>query len=565
MNKNNLSLFSFLFSVIFINSVSLFCANLTPSGISVLDNMGTKRTNFSNTEPIVMWQKVYNSNTSSSKIYFTFYILNPSGSICFQHTGNAAPGTQGYSETQISGINISQFYSVPGEYTFRGKAELDSETVTQEIKFTVSSPNITLIYPPYGARNLSDNPLTFRWVSSGASMYRIIVADNAGMNNPAHSYTNNGENSYTYPDNPTLPREKLTPGEVYYWKVEGLDSVGNVISQSLVYNFSIKSESSNQSRNVKISALSLTAPVMSQKEPVNFKVSVINEGNTSENNINIKLSLGGVEANDSPKQIAIINSGQSHEIPFTAFMPENQEQALAVACIDIFDDNISDNCKTLLVNTASYNRQKKKLNYDEMIEILKKRLGIGNIEDLKDYDLISIVCPSCGEGELSDLISGLVSGESQVSGVLVEGDEGTTKKITNNFSKEEFNLTDLNMKIEFFTELSGFTSVFENKDSYTLVIKDRKEWKNIWQKMFADKDLPEVDFSKNMVVLIVSSPKDNADFIRLMGIRKSGEESVIDYYIVENPQEAMESAYILKSIERIEGSIKFNKINRNKR
>jgi hypothetical protein len=200
-----------------------------------------------------------------------------------------------------------------------------------------------------------------------------------------------------------------------------------------------------------------------------------------------------------------------------------------------------------------------------MIEILKKRLGIGNIEDLKDYDLISIVCPSCGEGELSDLISGLISGESQVSGVLVEGDEGTTKKITNNFSKEEFNLTDLNMKIEFFTELSGFTSVFENKDSYTLVIKERKEWKNIWQKMFADKDLPEVDFSKNMVVLIVSSPKDNADFIRLMGIRKSGEESVIDYYIVENPQEAMESAYILKSIERIEGNIKFNKINRNKR
>jgi len=550
-----------------------FCAgnagaqDLTAQGAYIMDTAGNNRTSFSNNETVMMLQKVYNSTSTASMIYFTFDIINPDGAVAFRHTGNAAPGTPGLAQSQISGINVAQFYVTPGEYTFKGKAELAGNTpVIQQVRFTVSSPNITLIYPPYGARNLSDKPLTFRWISSGGSRYRIAVGDNAGLHNPVHTYTNDGEAFYSYPDNPTLPREQLTPGAVYYWKIEGLDGANNVISESLVYNFSLKSDTSGQSRNIKTVSLALSSAVSDWAQPVNFKAKVSNDGNTAESNINLKLTLGGIEAQNSPKQITMLSPEQSSEFPFTAFMPEGMNQALAVACVDIFDDNVPDNCKTLLVSKTDPAQSSQKMSYDEMWAAIKARLGLENAAILENYTFASISCPSCSEGELSELIAALLSGESQITSVSSEGGTQTGAITVSSGSSVSLSFGDLSMKQEFFTEISGHTDAFANKDILTSVIRSRKEFKNVWKKLFSGKDLPELDFSKKMLALVVASPDAGAEFVQLLGGRKSAKGRVFDYYFIQGVKGSSfpSPAYLLKAVDAEEGEIEFKRVDMGK-
>lgn len=400
-------------------------ANLTAAGIAVLDVTGSARNSFSNTEYVILRQQVRNDAASAKMIYFKFYILNPSGAVVFTHEGNAAPGTPGLSQTQLSGMNISRFYAIPGEYTFRGVATLDPEpAVTQEVKFAVSSPNITLIYPPLGARGLADTPLIFRWSASGASKYRLTVSDSASLYNPVHTAINSGGSSYAYPQNPTQPREKLAPGQVYYWKVEGLDAYNNKISDSNIYNFSMQAQGP-KTRDVAVTQLEVQHPEkLDFTKQLEFKVTLTNLGSASESNINVKLTVGGMPADGSPKQVQNLDAGHHHQAPFKGYVPQDQNQSLVVACIDLFDDNIPNNCKTLLLSKPAAQppetpKEYKKMTYDEMWDALKKRLGPDALKALEGYDLDSLTCPDCTGDELNSILAALLAGDATITGTSV--------------------------------------------------------------------------------------------------------------------------------------------------
>ena len=386
-------------------------ANLTGHAASVADASGSERNTFSNSETIAMRQQVTNAVQGVGMINFTFIIKNSGGATVFTHTGNAAPGTPGLSQTQVSGVPISSFYSIPGNYTFEASAVLDGETSNAApVVFTISSPNLTLIYPPSGARGLSDTPLVFRWTGSGASQYRITVSENAGLYNPVHQSINSGDTSFSYPQTSSQPREQLVPQQIYYWKVEGLDAVGNTISESNVYNFSLGNQAASQSRNIIVTDVSLTAPLLDRAKPLNFKATVYNAGNNAETNVGIKLSLGGVSAQDSPRQIQLLSGGERAQVPFTAYMPADQESSLAVACVDVFDDNLTDNCKTKLIAQDAgtlpvIGGPSKKMSYEELWEELKKRLGPDALKALDGYTFESIECAGCSGSEL-DVFSG---------------------------------------------------------------------------------------------------------------------------------------------------------------
>lgn len=422
-------LFTFLLSCflafLLLSPSPLLGANLTAAGITALDVTNAARNSFSNTEYVSLRQQVRNETAGANMIYFKFYILNPSGAVVFTHEGNAAPGTPGLAQSQISGMNISRFYSVPGEYTFRGTATLDPEpAVTQEIKFAVSSPNITLIYPPLGARGLADTPLIFRWSASGASKYRLTVSDSASLYNPVHTAINSGESSYAYPSNPTQPREQLSPGQVYYWKVEGLDAYNNKISDSNIYNFSMQAQG-QKTRDVAVTGLEIQHPEnLDFTKQLEFKVTIKNLGSASESNINVKLTVGGMPADGSPKQVSSLDAGQRHQTPFNGYAPQDQNQSLVVACIDLFDDNIPNNCKTLLLSKPSAQlpdkpKEYKKLTYDEMWDALKKRLGPDALKALEGYDLSSLTCPDCTSEELNSIFAALLAGDASITGASV--------------------------------------------------------------------------------------------------------------------------------------------------
>ena len=574
-------LFFFVFLLPFtLSPVRSFAAvNLTAVGISICDISGSARTTFSNTESVVLRQQVNNSTQSVNMITFRFRILNPSGAVTFEHEGNAAPGTPGLSQTQISGILISQFYSVPGIYIFRGKATLDSETVTQEISFNVSSPNITLTYPPHGVKNLSDNPLVFRWVASGASKYKLTVSDNPGLYNPIYTDVNSGGSSATYPQNPTEPRQQLVAGQSYYWKIEGLDVYNNKISESNVYSFAMRADAASQSRNITVSALAITTPVIDFQKPINFQVTVSNTGSSNESNIALKFTLGGVPAQDSPKQISFLNAGQSSNFAFTAFVPSGQNDSLAVACTDLFDDNIPDNCKTKLISKSGggsgFQPPAKQMSYAEMWNEILKRLGPDAVKSMEGYTFESISCPNCSGAELSEMIAALVGGDAQIINAAIASSGGLILPGGGSSRSTGWSALDrapeMSLDIPEFTgslakEWSGFSDIFNNKKIKTFVLRTKKEWKGVW-KLLSSEELPRVDFKKKMIIGIVSGRKDRAENIRILNWRKTTEGRRADYYMVQaaRKKKLLLPAYMFKVMDKDkDGKVKFRRLDMGK-
>ncbi|MFA6435027.1 MAG: hypothetical protein WCW52_10060 [Elusimicrobiales bacterium] len=554
-----------------------FAGNLTGHVVSVVDAGGLPRTSFSNSETVTLRQQVNNAVQGAGMINFTFKVLNPAGAAAFTHTGNAAPSTPGLSQTQISGVPISSFYSTPGNYSFQGTATLDGETSAPPAAvFTVSSPNITLIYPPSGAVGLSDTPLIFRWVGSGASQYRITVGENAGLYNPVHQSVNTGETLFSYPQNPSVPREQLVPQQLYYWKVEGLDAAGNTISQSNVYSFSLRNQAASQSRNITVTDLNLSTPLSDRTKPLNFKAVVYNAGNSAETNVGIKMSLGGLSAQDSPKQIQVLTGGERKEVPFTAFMPSDQDSSLAVVCVDVFDDNLTDNCRTKLIaketgGAGAGGGPSKKLSYDELWAELKKRLGPDALRTLDGYTFQSIDCAACSGSELNDLLAALISGEATLSGASILETGGAAAPAAPQAgpaaaaaaAQEEPPGMDLEVlkQSSFQDEWTGYASAFSKKETSTFVVAEKKEWKKLWQSL-SESELPEVDFSHKMVLGIVSAADDRAETIRILSRRRTDEGLTVDYYFIQAPQgkELPAAAYILKATDKEAGKVNFRRL-----
>lgn len=329
-------------------------SHLEPGGVTVLDMAGTPRARFSSTEKAVFVQKVQNLETSSGQIQFTFRVKNPSGREVFTHTGNSAPaGSVGEASTRLAGIPISRFYSTPGVYTVTAEAVLGAETpVVQQATFEVTSPLITLLYPPDGARGLADRPLILHWVGSGSSKFRVLVDDDASFYNVLFSRQTAGpESTFVYPENPSDSRQRLAAGQVYYWKVEGLDAFGNVVAQTGVPNsFSLRGQEGSLVRDAAVTGLDVAPPAPGQPPgAIPFRVTVRNQGGTSENSLQLRFTVGGIAPPNTPLRIPLLAPGEQRDYVVPARVPADQTDSLVVACLDLFDDNVPNNCRTLFI------------------------------------------------------------------------------------------------------------------------------------------------------------------------------------------------------------------------
>lgn len=388
---------------------------LSPSGVFVKDGAGTVRSTYSNSERLTLSARINNAVASANRVQFVFRVTNPSGAEVFRHSGNSVPGSVGNSASQVSGLAIAKFFTGPGVYTFSADAALDGQTVSQSAQFTVSSPNIIMVYPPNGARDVSDKPLTFRWVSSGAAKYRLTVGDNAALYNSVFSQDTQGAESFlSYPENPADPRANLASGQVYYWRVEGLDPSGNVVARTeLPFNFTARTAS--LTRDLAVASLETTGLVGTE---VFFKVKVANQGGTSEANVSLRLSLGGLPASGSPVTLPQMSPGASGEYAFSAQIPTDQAQSLAIACLDFFDDSVANNCKSVQVQRPAGASSEagfgaaRQLTKEELWQAVKQKL-IELGYDLSKYDLDSM--SDLTAEEMASLLASLSSGQVQVS------------------------------------------------------------------------------------------------------------------------------------------------------
>jgi len=391
--------------------------------ISIFDSAGRSRTTFSSTEKITFAVTCYNPEFVD-RIYFEFYVKSPEGAVLFTHTGNSAIGNEGLGGSSIKNIPIQQFYKSLGKYIYMAKVTAGSETYaystdSAEKPFYVYSPSIILSYPADGAKDLIDKPLTFRWVSSGATKYRVYVDDDKGFYNSLFQ-TGGGEypdpqtTYFQYPASPQDTRQKLAGGVVYWWKVEGLDNAGNVVARTPVpFSFTLK----ETAPSVATKDLAVTDIILDEEstaEELKFNILVKNQGGMAISATRVNLYVNGVPV--IPYQVLdFINAGETKTLAFLG--GASKEKIVAVsAAIDFPDDNMKNN---MLTETFIITPEPRFYEPGEIWKIIKN--FIKDLEILREVEgytpsEVSLV----PDGNIGEELERLEKGKAKVVGVQIE-------------------------------------------------------------------------------------------------------------------------------------------------
>lgn len=398
-------------------------AALVSPSAQVQDSAGAVRQSFSSTERITLVAKVQNAAPGAGNIQFSFIVRDPLGSQRLSQTGNSAPASSVGAVGASLRVPVSQFYTTPGVYTLVIRAAFGAENLEATAQFTVLSPVITLTYPPNGARDLIDQPLTFRWVSSGATRYRVTVDDDQSFYNALFISDLVVSNFFAYPLNPTDVRQRLASGQVYYWKVEGLDFAGNVVARTEVpFSFTVKSQGGQAtSRDLAIVGLErLNEANLGGPGALPMGVFVKNQGGRAESNIAVNLFADGAAVPTSPKRLSQIDPGKTERLVFPVRAPEEGKFTLVNAVIDFFDDNLQNNAMSKQVRLEEAARGRK-LRPSEVWEIMRRFVTDTRVlAELEGYYAADASAEGLSEAELAELVLALKDGKGQVNGVRLK-------------------------------------------------------------------------------------------------------------------------------------------------
>lgn len=382
-----LALKLFLLGVVILSSCAGGYCAIEQLSVATLDGLGNPSYAFSVGGQIGLFISCYNSE-SVARVYFEFYIYDPNGKEVFRHLGNSSPGNTGNKSSSLRNIPLT-FYTIPGYYTFKGVVTTGALPSEKSITFRILPGSIDLTYPPNGIKELADNPITFRWYSSGAGRYRIYLDDNSGFLNPIWSEETN-QPSIQYPISSTDPRQKLSAGVEYWWKVDGLDASGNkIMNTRLPFSFTIKA-ATTASSDVAVDKLDFLFD--DEKEEIFISVYVKNRGGRGEYNIPVTAYLNGKQA--GPVQnIEVLQVGETKKVLFDCsdqakkILKEKGEISIIISgMIDFSDDNASNNILA-----------------SELKLILGKAKILGRVTDNDS--------PPKGIGDAIILYSGPISGE----------------------------------------------------------------------------------------------------------------------------------------------------------
>lgn len=532
-----------------LSSLSAAAGLLTGQGAMVLDQTGAPRATFSTNEKIGFTQVVNNGVASPNRIFFQFAVTAPNGNIVFRHAGNSVGGTVGNAASQVAGLAVSGFAQGPGLYTLTATASLDGVSLAQTQTFTISSPNLLLIYPPHGSQNLTDNPLTFQWYSSGAVTYRVTVGDSPSLYNALFVQSSApGANSLTYPQNPSDPRLRLSTGQTYWWKVEGLDSNGNVVATSQTpFSFSVAATA--LARDLAVTSLDVSGP-MDSAGNIPFRVIVTNQGSTTESNTPLRVTLGGLTVPGTPISVPQMSPSDTQTFDVSAPIPSDMNEGLAIACLNIFDDTVNNNCKTIQVtrpaaiSTGAFAGDCASVGGEQIWQAIRQVLKDQGI-DLDDYTFTgmdgSLTC-----AELSALLDQLRQGQAQanLSGPPVAGTVFSTPAPA-----------PVAAEVEAEAEAPGAPSDLEAEDAAeqprtivkervwsgasaplskvaaAVLIKDESYWRRIWQRL-SDEPVPLIDFAEHMVVAVLAGSEDGASRVEVEDMSSLDAKLTVRYRLV---------------------------------
>jgi len=104
------------------------------------------------------------------------------------------------------------------------------------------------------------------------------------------------------------------------------------------------------------------------------------------------------------------------------------------------------------------------------------------------------------------------------------------------------------------------------EDAKTAVVRDAAAWKKLWQGHSPDRDLPAVDFSKEMVVAVFLGSRATSGYdVAIQGTHEEGGALVVDYRETSPPRDAMTAQVItspfhIAAVPARSGDVRFEKV-----
>lgn len=444
----------FIIALLLFSSIRLpflYADHLTSSSLQALDSALSARSPavFNNSEKIGFSYTVSNSRTQAGFIQFTFGLTDPNGVVVFKQEGNSAAATQtGSVGASISGIPVSDFFTVPGTYQLKGTAKFsdNSESVSATLDIEIYSPVLNLTYPPDSSRDLRDQPLIFRWTGTGATKYKVIVSLYPSLYDPILT-SETSDSQFSYPTNPSDVRQRLSSGQIYYWSVEGLDTSGTKVSEPAVpYSFSIAGSAVQaQAKDLAIIDLEESKIQSDIQGKMSLDVIIKNQGGRTESNVTV---LAFIQGELQGKQtITSISPSEEKRITFSILPSPRTERAsgflVSTLLEGFFDDNLLNNSFTKQIAWPSLagekieekmkdkresQKEEKKLEKDgkkekelkqKVMEIFTKLIPPKLVKELEGYEWIGMD-EGITENEMNEILLGIEKGTVKVLDIGIE-------------------------------------------------------------------------------------------------------------------------------------------------
>jgi len=269
----------------------------------------------------------------------------------------------------------------------------------------------------------------------------------------------------------------------------------------------------------------------------------------------------------------------------SAPIPADMNEGLAIACLTIFDDTVTNNCKTVLVtrppavSSSTFAQDCGSVSGDQIWQAIRQVLRDQGI-DLDDYSFTgmdgSLTC-----AELAALLDQLRQGQAQasVSGPPLTGTVFTAPAPAPVVSAEPEAgaappeaLQDAEEQPKTVVKEQSWSGVSAPlaKTAAAVLIKDEAYWKRLWQKL-SDEPVPLIDFAEHMVIAVVAGREDGASRVEIDDMRSLDAKFTVRYRLIAYARPfgaaapaaapaAKSAPYLLIAIPRTSLKVSFERI-----
>jgi hypothetical protein len=276
-----------------------------------------------------------------------------------------------------------------------------------------------------------------------------------------------------------------------------------------------------------------------------------------------------------------LSPGDAKTFAVSAPIPTDMASGLVIACLTIFDDNVANNCATLMVSrptaisSTTFGSQTAQMSAEQIWAAIEQILQDQGV-DLSGYNLINME-GSMTQAELAQLLDQLRQGQvaTNLSGpplpsVVPSGPSPTAPVADAAIPPpppiEPAGQDDQSVAAE--QTWSGTSSPMSPRTVAVAVTKEGN-WRRLWSRLSAE-PIPDIDFTQHIVLAVIGGGADAPDRIQIEEALASQGLLTVRYrpvsYARFDPGTARTAApkdtvpYILEVIPRTVLKVKFEKV-----